>query len=147
MSNQVKHRLRYGIIRLGRVGRMHMKNMLKVSGLGIIALSDIFIENVNEGLETIDKKSCYKNYRDLLARYDIDAVFIFASTDTHEEVIISAAEAGKHMFCEKPLSMSLSEESSRRVSRKVKEKRVKLQMAFNRRFDPQFHEVSQLACR
>lgn len=144
MSNQVKSRLRCGIIGLGRVGRMHMKNMLNVSGLDIIAVSDIFIENVNEGLETIDEKSCYKNYRDLLARSDIDAVFVFTSTDTHEEVIISAAEAGKHIFCEKPLSMSLSEESSRRVLRKVKEKRVKLQMAFNRRFDPQFHEVYQL---
>ncbi|MGX9334318.1 Gfo/Idh/MocA family oxidoreductase (plasmid) [Klebsiella grimontii] len=123
---------------------MHIKNMLNIPNLDIVAVSDIFIKDIHDGLETIDEQSRYADYRDLLALSDLDAVFIFTSTNTHEEVIINAAEAGKHIFCEKPLSMSLNEESSLRVLRKVKEKQVKLQIAFNRRFDPQFHEVHRL---
>ncbi|EDS1365641.1 D-chiro-inositol-2-dehydrogenase IolG2, partial [Salmonella enterica] len=75
---------------------------------------------------------------------DIEAVFIFTSTDMHEEIVTAAAQAGKHIFCEKPLSMNEDEQASMAVLRKVKEKGVTLQVAFNRRFDPQFHEVFEL---
>ncbi|EJB7175947.1 D-chiro-inositol-2-dehydrogenase IolG2 [Salmonella enterica] len=137
-------KLRCGVIGLGRVGKMHVKNMYLLPQLDIICAADYFIEEMSDWLYSVNITSGYKNYQELLQRDDIEAVFIFTSTDMHEEIVTAAAQAGKHIFCEKPLSMNEDEQASMAVLRKVKEKGVTLQVAFNRRFDPQFHEVFEL---
>ncbi|EAA4823138.1 TPA: D-chiro-inositol-2-dehydrogenase IolG2 [Salmonella enterica subsp. enterica serovar Typhimurium] len=137
-------KLRCGVIGLGRVGKMHVENMYLLPQLDIIGAADYFIEEMSDWLYSVNITSGYKNYQELLQRDDIEAVFIFTSTDMHEEIVTAAAQAGKHIFCEKPLSMNEDEQASMAVLRKVKEKGVTLQVAFNRRFDPQFHEVFEL---
>ncbi|ELT4912625.1 TPA: D-chiro-inositol-2-dehydrogenase IolG2 [Salmonella enterica subsp. enterica serovar Saintpaul] len=137
-------KLRCGVIGLGRVGKMHVENMYLLPQLDIICAADYFIEEMSDWLYSVNITSGYKNYQELLQRDDIEAVFIFTSTDMHEEIVTAAAQAGKHIFCEKPLSMNEDEQVSMAVLRKVKEKGVTLQVAFNRRFDPQFHEVFEL---
>ncbi|ECH2409225.1 D-chiro-inositol-2-dehydrogenase IolG2 [Salmonella enterica] len=137
-------KLRCGVIGLGRVGKMHVENMYLLPQLDIIFAADYFIEEMSDWLYSVNITSGYKNYQELLQRDDIEAVFIFTSTDMHEEIVTAAAQAGKHIFCEKPLSMNEDEQASMAVLRKVKEKGVTLQVAFNRRFDPQFHEVFEL---
>ncbi|HFW2005356.1 TPA: D-chiro-inositol-2-dehydrogenase IolG2, partial [Salmonella enterica subsp. enterica serovar Saintpaul] len=127
-----------------RVGKMHVENMYLLPQLDIICAADYFIEEMSDWLYSVNITSGYKNYQELLQRDDIEAVFIFTSTDMHEEIVTAAAQAGKHIFCEKPLSMNEDEQASMAVLRKVKEKGVTLQVAFNRRFDPQFHEVFEL---
>lgn len=137
-------KLRCGVIGLGRVGKMHVENMYLLPQLDIICAADYFIEEMSDWLYSVNITSGYKNYQELLQRDDIEAVFIFTSTGMHEEIVTAAAQAGKHIFCEKPLSMNEGEQASMAVLRKVKEKGVTLQVAFNRRFDPQFHEVFEL---
>lgn len=137
-------KLRCGVIGIGRVGKMHVENMYLLPQLDIICAADYFIEEMSDWLYSVNITSGYKNYQELLQRDDIEAVFIFTSTDMHEEIVTAAAQAGKHIFCEKPLSMNEDEQASMAVLRKVKEKGVTLQVAFNRRFDPQFHEVFEL---
>ncbi|EJZ6108303.1 D-chiro-inositol-2-dehydrogenase IolG2 [Salmonella enterica] len=137
-------KLRCGVIGLGRAGKMHVENMYLLPQLDIICAADYFIEEMSDWLYSVNITSGYKNYQELLQRDDIEAVFIFTSTDMHEEIVTAAAQAGKHIFCEKPLSMNEDEQASMAVLRKVKEKGVTLQVAFNRRFDPQFHEVFEL---
>ncbi|ECZ9683596.1 D-chiro-inositol-2-dehydrogenase IolG2 [Salmonella enterica] len=137
-------KLRCGVIGLGRVGKMHVENMYLLPQLDIICAADYFIEEMSDWLYSVNITSGYKNYQELLQRDDIEAVFIFTSTDMHEEIVTAAAQAGKHIFCEKPLSMNEDEQASMAVLRKVKEKGVTLQVAFNHRFDPQFHEVFEL---
>ncbi|MKV13600.1 myo-inositol 2-dehydrogenase [Salmonella enterica] len=137
-------KLRCGVIGLGRVGKMHVENMYLLPQLDIICAADYFIEEMSDWLYSVNITSGYKNYQELLQRDDIEAVFIFTSTDMHEEIVTAAAQAGKHIFCEKPLCMNEDEQASMAVLRKVKEKGVTLQVAFNRRFDPQFHEVFEL---
>ncbi|MFP5811390.1 D-chiro-inositol-2-dehydrogenase IolG2 [Salmonella sp. 741265087_PSA] len=137
-------KLRCGVIGLGRVGKMHVENMYLLPQLDIICAADYFIEEMSDWLYSVNITSGYKNYQELLQRDDIEAVFIFTSTDMHEEIVTAAAQAGKHIFCEKPLSMNEDEQASMAVLRKVNEKGVTLQVAFNRRFDPQFHEVFEL---
>ncbi|EIX2655047.1 D-chiro-inositol-2-dehydrogenase IolG2 [Salmonella enterica subsp. enterica serovar Rissen] len=137
-------KLRCGVIGLGRVGKMHVENMYLLPQLDIICAADYFIEEMSDWLYSVNITSGYKNYQELLQRDDIEAVFIFTSTDMHEVIVTAAAQAGKHIFCEKPLSMNEDEQASMAVLRKVKEKGVTLQVAFNRRFDPQFHEVFEL---
>src|SRR5690606_1766080 len=69
----------------------------------------------------------------------IDAVMICSSTNTHANLIIEAAQAGKHIFCEKPIDHSL--EKIDRALDAVHKAGVKLQIGFNRRFDPNFARV------
>ena len=105
-------KLRCGVIGLGRVGKMHVENMYLLPQLDIICAADYFIEEMSDWLYSVNITSGYKNYQELLQRDDIEAVFIFTSTDMHEEIVMAAAQAGKHIFCEKPLSMNEDEQAS-----------------------------------
>ncbi|TGC98830.1 inositol 2-dehydrogenase, partial [Salmonella enterica subsp. enterica serovar Wilhelmsburg] len=103
-------KLRCGVIGLGRVGKMHVENMYLLPQLDIICAADYFIEEMSDWLYSVNITSGYKNYQELLQRDDIEAVFIFTSTDMHEEIVTAAAQAGQHSFCEKPLSMQEDEQ-------------------------------------
>lgn len=71
----------------------------------------------------------------------IDAVLICTSTDTHVGLIEAAAHAGKHIFCEKPIAMTMDETD--RAIDAAERARVKLQIGFNRRFDANYARVRQ----
>ncbi|MGN1443493.1 MAG: inositol 2-dehydrogenase, partial [Acutalibacteraceae bacterium] len=79
---------------------------------------------------------------DMLADPEIDAVLVCSSTDTHADISIEAAKAGKHVFCEKPVD--LTPEKVQAVIDTVKEAGVKLQVGFNRRFDHNFAHIKEL---
>ena len=76
---------------------------------------------------------------ELLAAADVDAVAICASTDTHADLIVAAARAGKAIFCEKPVSLDLAEVD--RALAAVEAAGVPFQIGFNRRFDPAHQAV------
>jgi myo-inositol 2-dehydrogenase/D-chiro-inositol 1-dehydrogenase len=77
---------------------------------------------------------------DLLATDAVDAVAICTSTDTHADLIVAAAQAGKAIFCEKPVSLDLGEVD--RALAAVEEAGVPFQIGFNRRFDPAHASVA-----
>ena len=134
-------RVNAGIIGLGRAGFMHLQNLLTIPEINILQVSDVFIDNISDKLNDLGITNQTKDYHDLLNNPDIDTIFVFTSTDTHEEIVTACANAGKNIFCEKPLSMSLDEEASLDVLRAVKKANVKLQVGFNRRMDPQFRNI------
>ncbi|MET1995657.1 inositol 2-dehydrogenase [Enterococcus faecium] len=136
-------KLKVGVIGLGRAGMMHLRNMMNIPRIEILAVSELFLENVKEEVTELGIPKMFSDYNDLLAIKEIEAVFIFSSTDTHEEITIAAARAGKNIFCEKPLSMSLEEEKSLAVVQEVEKNNVKLAIGFNRRVDDQFLEMHQ----
>lgn len=133
--------LNAGIIGLGRAGQMHLNNLLTIPEINIIQVADVFIENISDKLNDMGITNQTRDYHELLDNPKIDTVFIFTSTDTHEEMVTAAAKAGKNIFCEKPLSMNTNEEASLNVLREVKKAGVKLQIGFNRRMDPQFRNI------
>ena len=75
----------------------------------------------------------------MLANPDVEAVIVASSTDTHAEISIAAAQAGKNVFCEKPIDKDL--DKIKEVLNVVKETGVKFQTGFNRRFDHNFRRV------
>ena len=77
----------------------------------------------------------------ILANPAIDAVLICSPTGTHAELIVKAAQAGKHIFCEKPIAFDLAKIDCALAA--VKAAGVQLQIGFNRRFDPNFARVRQ----
>jgi len=130
-----------GIIGLGRAGQMHLKNLMTIPAIEIEQVADVFIENAADVLDDFGITNQTHDYHDILNNPKVDTVFIFTSTDTHEEIVTAAAKAGKNIFCEKPLSMDQEEEASLNVLRAVKKAGVKLQIGFNRRMDPQFRNI------
>ena len=78
---------------------------------------------------------------EILANPRVEAVLICSSTNTHAELIVQAAQAGKHIFCEKPIAFSLAEID--RALAAVAAAGVQLQIGFNRRFDANYARVRQ----
>jgi myo-inositol 2-dehydrogenase/D-chiro-inositol 1-dehydrogenase len=82
------------------------------------------------------------DYHELLNDPVIQAIFICSPTNTHADIIKEAAAAGKHIFCEKPVSFSVEETEEALAA--VEKAGVKLQVGFNRRFDPNFRKIRTL---
>jgi myo-inositol 2-dehydrogenase/D-chiro-inositol 1-dehydrogenase len=135
-------KIRVGIIGAGRIGKIHTDNLLRLPQVEVIAVSDLFAGPELEawaaerGIEQVVTDSNV-----LIANPDIDAVFICSSTDTHVPLIKQAAKAGKHIFCEKPVSMDITQ--TEEALEIVREAGVKLQIGFNRRFDHNFKRVRE----
>ncbi|MGI6076811.1 MAG: inositol 2-dehydrogenase [Fastidiosipilaceae bacterium] len=135
--------LKFGIVGTGRIGRMHVSNINKlIDGAEIIAAADLYIDAAADELKANGVKHLYKDYKELLANPDVEAVIVASSTDTHAEISIAAAQAGKNVFCEKPIDKDL--DKIKEVLNVVKETGVKFQTGFNRRFDHNFRRVRDL---
>jgi myo-inositol 2-dehydrogenase/D-chiro-inositol 1-dehydrogenase len=135
-----------GLIGVGRIGRLHARNLkYQVPGTRLLAVADIFEESAREIASQLEIPVAEKDYRALLENKDIDAVVICSSTDTHAQIISEAAEAGKHIFCEKPIALNLYKIDQAIAA--VKRSGVKLQVGFNRRFDPSFKKAKELVVK
>jgi len=80
--------------------------------------------------------------REVMSDRDIDAVVICSSTDTHADMVMAAAAGKKHVFCEKPIDLTV--DKVKRALAAVEKAGVKLQVGFNRRFDHNFRRVREL---
>ncbi|HHV97221.1 MAG TPA: Gfo/Idh/MocA family oxidoreductase [Clostridiaceae bacterium] len=89
---------------------------------------------VRESAEKFGWEGYETSWEKLVQRDDIDVIDIAAPSNVHKEIAIKAAEAGKHVFCEKPLALSLSD--AREMLEAVKKNNVKHQIGFNYRFAP-----------
>ena len=79
------------------------------------------------------------DFRDILADPEIGAVLICSSTDTHADIVMAAAEKGKHIFCEKPVDLTVAK--VKKALAAAQKARVTLQVGFNRRFDHNFRRI------
>jgi myo-inositol 2-dehydrogenase / D-chiro-inositol 1-dehydrogenase len=126
--------VRIGVIGVGRIGRMHAELLAhRIPGASLTWVQDVHEESARTVADTL-RASAAGDVRELLAADDVDAVAICTSTDTHADLIVAAAEAGKAIFCEKPVSLDLDEVD--RALAAVDAAGVPFQIGFNRRFDP-----------
>ncbi|MXQ55226.1 inositol 2-dehydrogenase [Shimazuella alba] len=131
-----------GVIGAGRIGRLHAENLKTFHNVVVKSISDIFVTKAWNWARDIGIEMITDDYQQILDDPEIDAVLICSPTDTHPQILIEAAEAGKHIFCEKPVSFSLTE--SQQAVRKAVELGRKLQVGFNRRFDHNFQRVRSM---
>jgi myo-inositol 2-dehydrogenase/D-chiro-inositol 1-dehydrogenase len=126
--------IRVGVVGTGRIGRLHAELLRdRVPGLALAAVYDANAAAAREvggafGAPALDSAD------ELIGSAEVDAVAICSSAGTHVDLIVASAEAGKPIFCEKPLSLSLAEVD--RGLAAVERAGVLLQVGFNRRFDP-----------
>jgi myo-inositol 2-dehydrogenase/D-chiro-inositol 1-dehydrogenase len=126
--------LRVGVIGVGRIGRMHAELLARrVPGAAVTRVQDPREDSARDVAETLGIAAAGE-VDELLGAADVDAVAICSPTDTHADLIVAAAQAGKPIFCEKPVSLDLLELD--RALAAVDAAGVPFQIGFNRRFDP-----------
>ncbi|HCW33052.1 MAG TPA: inositol 2-dehydrogenase [Ruminococcaceae bacterium] len=134
--------LKIGIIGSGRIGKVHLESIsYHVKNATVTAMADPFMNEETEKLiRSYGVSKVTKDYKDILNDKDIDAVLVCSSTDTHAAISIEAINAGKHVFCEKPVDHSI--EKIQAVADALKEHPdIKFQVGFNRRFDHNFAAI------
>ena len=132
-----------GIIGAGRIGKVHVESICtKVADGKVAALADPFMNEETEAwAKEMGIAKVTKDYKEVLADENIDAVLICSSTDTHSVISVEAIKAGKHVFCEKPVDHDI--EKIQQVIDALKDSNVKYQVGFNRRFDHNFMAVQE----
>lgn len=139
----MKQNMNVGLIGAGRIGRLHAENLAhRLPQVNLAAVSDIFVEAAEKVAADFQVPAAFKDHRPILEDESIEAVIICSSTDTHAQMIEEAAEAGKQIFCEKPIALDLAKID--RALEAVERAGVKLQVGFNRRFDPNFRRVQEI---
>jgi myo-inositol 2-dehydrogenase / D-chiro-inositol 1-dehydrogenase len=140
-SGQAVRTLRIGVIGVGRIGRMHAELIARqVPGAALAMVHDVFGEAAEEVGGELGVPAA-ATADELLASPDVDAVAICASTETHADLLVAAARAGKAALCEKPISLDLAEVD--RAMAAVEEAGIPVQIGFNRRFDPAHRSVAE----
>ncbi|MBQ6265707.1 MAG: inositol 2-dehydrogenase [Clostridia bacterium] len=135
--------LKVGIIGAGRIGSLHAKSICyNVPTAKVVGITDVFAENAKKVAAELGIEKVYADYKEMLADPEVEAVLVCSSTDTHADIAIEAAKAGKHIFCEKPVDLTPSKVEA--VIAAVKEAGVKLQVGFNRRFDHNFANIRSM---
>ncbi|MDR2757800.1 MAG: inositol 2-dehydrogenase [Spirochaetaceae bacterium] len=132
-----------GVIGAGRIGKIHGENIARfIPQARLEGLADIKLTAGQESwAKGLGARIVSKDPGDLLADPAIDAVIICSSTDTHADLIIAAAGAGKQIFCEKPIDLSVPKVKAALAA--AKKAGVKLQIGFNRRFDHNFRRIRE----
>ena len=133
--------LRLGIIGAGRIGKVHCESIGRYVKDAVVAcVADPCMNAETEKtVKALGAEKVTKDYREILADKSIDAVLICSSTDTHAKISIEAIEAGKHVFCEKPVDHDV--DKILEVKAALAKSNVKYQVGFNRRFDHNFEAV------
>lgn len=133
--------LSIGIIGAGRIGKVHAESITyHVKNAKVVAMADPFMsEDTEKWAKELGVAKCCKDYHEILNDPSIDAVMICSSTQTHAPISIEAIHAGKHVFCEKPISQDLTQ--IKEVMEVLATSKVKYQVGFNRRFDHNFRAV------
>ena len=133
--------MKIGIAGVGRIGKIHLENIVQ-------HFPNVEVDLVADPLPEAKQYVLGKNlgfsndYNDIVNNKEINAVIICSPTDTHADFVIEAAKSGKHVFCEKPLDLSLARVLE--VLEVINKSDVKLMLGFNRRFDPNFLKIKSL---
>jgi inositol 2-dehydrogenase len=127
-------KLNIGLIGVGRLGRVYARDLAtRIASTRLTAIADTDTQALERVRDEFDVPRAYVDSGDLLRDPAVDAIVIVTPTNTHREVAMAAATAGKPIFCEKPPSISLDDALAMRES--VEQSGVFFQLGFMRRFD------------
>lgn len=141
--------LRIGLLGCGSMGSSLAKTAHGLDAAEVVAVSDVVEEKarklageLGEGANGVRGVKVFSEYRALLAQEDVDAVIVASPGYLHEEMVVAAAEAGKHLFCEKPMAFSVA--ACDRMIRAAKEGSVKLMIGQVLRYLPVFNRIKEI---
>ena len=129
--------LKLCVVGAGRAGMIHARNFAgRVPQAELVAIVEPDERARADALAQLPGAAGYAAFAEALADGAVDAVVVAAPTAHHRRIVVAAAEAGKHVLCEKPMAMDVGE--CRQMLSAVEEAGVKLQIGFMRRFDRNF---------
>jgi len=143
-ANAPSNRITMGCIGMGRKGTGNMKGFEGMSGSEVVAVCDVDAGHLEKARQTVglDERSSYNDFRELLARDDIDAVSVAPPDHWHVPMSIAAVRAGKDVFCEKPLTLTIAE--GRVLADEVKRFGRVFQTGSQQRSDSEFRFACEL---
>lgn len=135
--------LRIGIVGLGRLGQRHAQNLAqKIPNASVVAACSPVADECAWAQSALGIQHVYNDYAELLAHPALDAVFLVTPTSMHADQIILALQAGKHVFCEKPLSLDLADCLGVEAEA-ARHPQLKVMIGFVRRFDASYRDAYQ----
>lgn len=129
--------VRFGLLGAGRIGKVHARAVSGNPEARLVAVADA-MPAAAEAL-AVQYGITVRSIEAIEAADDVDAVVICTPTDTHADLIERFARAGKAVFCEKPIDLSVARVAE--CLKVVTDAKGKLMVGFNRRFDPHFQAV------
>lgn len=137
-------KIRVGIVGLGRLGKVHAKNLAEnVQGCELVAACSFVQEELDYAMSELGVQETYKAYEEMVKSATIDAVFIVSPSGFHCEQIRFAMENGKHVFSEKPIGLNITEiKETEGVIQKYPNQVFML--GFMRRYDDSYRYAKQL---
>jgi predicted dehydrogenase len=128
-------KVRIGVIGVGQIGKNHLNNYGKIAGAEIVAIADIDEAEAERVSKVYDIPNVYTDYRDLLARDDIEAVDVCLHNNFHMPMTVAALKAGKHVYCEKPMAGAYADAET--MYRTAQEMGRKLSIQLNTLYRPE----------
>ncbi len=132
--------LRIGVIGFGFMGKMHAAIFNGLPHTKLVAVADVDPSRFTDA--NLPEVQFYTDFRELIGREDIEAVSICVGDAVHFAPAMLAAQAGKHIFLEKPIALDLEE--AKQIVQAAHENQVKLMTGFLLRFDPRYAGVKDL---
>jgi len=136
------NKIKAGIIGTGFIGPSHIEALRRLGYVEIVALSDINAEVAQQKAKLLSIDKAYGDYHDLLKNSEIEVVHICTPNNLHYTMSKEALEAGKHVICEKPLSMNSSEAED--LIKIARQKNLVNAVHFNIRFYPLIHQAKAM---
>ena len=134
--------IKCGFIGVGSQGTMDMGRALRVPGVKIVGICDIYPPNLNKALKTVPGARGYTDYRWMLERKDIQAIFIATPLYLHAPMAIDAMQAGKHVFSEKMMAYSIDD--AKAMARTARDTKKNLQIGHQRRYNALYNHAYDL---
>lgn len=138
----MSEKIRVGMIGAGQIANSHMKRYQDIPEAEIVAVSDLFPEKMKKAQETYGIPDSHDDFRDLLARDDIDSVDVCVHNNKHAPITIAALEAGKHVYCEKPMAGTYRDAANMFAAAQKNGKKLNIQM--NTVFSPESRAAKRL---
>lgn len=142
------NKITFACIGLGNRGTANLQAMLRSPAARAIAVCDVFESQRAAGKKLVDDRygnqgcAVYTDFRELMARPDLDAVLICAPDHWHTLMAIEAARQGKHMYCEKPMGWSVR--AAHAAQKAVQDRKVVFQFGTQQRSDRKFRQACEL---
>ena len=135
-------KVRLGIIGTGSRGMYHLNNLLDIPQAEVVALCDNYEPHLQQAAELYPKAKTYDDYSKLLENKDVQAIFVVTPLSEHAHIVIDAFSAGKHVFCEKSIALTL--EDCRKVYDAYRESGKVLYVGQQRLFDPKYLRAMEM---
>jgi len=127
-------KLGVAVVGVGMLGQRHAENLRsRVADAELVAVVDSDGKRAAQVAEGLEVEHSYAHLADVLERKDVEAIVITTPSKFHAETIEAAARAGKHVFCEKPIALTLPQADAALAA--VQKAGVQLQIGFMRRYD------------